>query len=163
MIDDPDLVARTSDLNDMLCFAVHATGFAFNRVYRRPLRRLGLTYPQYLVMVALWEEEGIPVGRLGERLSLDTSTLTPLLKRLERLGLVTRLRSDADERRVMVTLTNKGRDMRQEAARVARCIAEGAGLTGAALTRLTREIQELRSNLERAAAKADGEGYLETV
>jgi DNA-binding MarR family transcriptional regulator len=151
MIHDSSSIARSPDLNEMLCFAVHATGFAFNRLYRHPLRRLGLTYPQYLVMVALWKEDGVTVGTLGERLSLDTSTLTPLLKRLERLGLVTRLRSETDERRVIVTLTDKGQEMQPAAAGVARCIAEGAGLTEATLTRLTREIHELRSNLERAA------------
>lgn len=151
-----DSVASSSpapDLDEMLCFAVHSTGFAFNRIYRRPLQRLGLTYPQYLVMVALWGEDGVTVGRLGERLALDTSTLTPLLKRLEGLGLLTRNRSSTDERRVMVALTEKGRAMQLEAADVTRCIVEGAGLPVADLVRLTREIRALRSNLERAAAE----------
>jgi len=141
------------DLDELLCFAVHSTGFAFNRIYRRPLQRLGLTYPQYLVMVALWGEDGVTVGRLGERLALDTSTLTPLLKRLEGLGLLTRSRSRTDERRVMVALTEKGRAMQLEAADVTRCIVESAGLPVADLVRLTREIRALRSNLKRAVAK----------
>ncbi len=141
------------DLDELLCFAVHSTGFAFNRIYRRPLQRLGLTYPQYLVMVALWGEDGVTVGRLGERLALDTSTLTPLLKRLEGLGLLTRSRSRTDERRVMVALTEKGRAMQLEAADVTRCIVEGAGLPVADLVRLTREIRALRSNLKRAVAE----------
>ena len=141
------------DLDELLCFAVHSTGFAFNRIYRRPLQRLGLTYPQYLVMVALWGEDGVTVGRLGERLALDTSTLTPLLKRLEGLGLLTRSRSRTDERRVMVALTGKGRAMQLEAADVTRCIVESAGLPVADLLRLTGEIRTLRSNLERAVAK----------
>lgn len=72
------------ELEQLLCFAVYSTGFAFNRVYRRPLQRLGLTYPQFLVMVALWGEDGVTVGRLGEQLSLDTSTLTPLLNNSRR-------------------------------------------------------------------------------
>lgn len=151
-----DSVASSSpapDLDEMLCFAVHSTGFAFNRIYRRPLQRLGLTYPQYLVMVALWGEDGVTVGRLGKRLALDTSTLTPLLKRLEGLGLLTRSRSRTDERRVMVALTEKGRAMQLEAADVTRCIVEGAGLPVADLVRLTREIRALRSNLERTAAE----------
>jgi DNA-binding MarR family transcriptional regulator len=143
------------DLDDLLCFAVHSTGFAFNRVYRRPLQRLGLTYPQYLVMVALWGEEDVTVGQLGERLSLDSGTLTPLLKRLEGMGLLTRRRSEADERRVMVALTDKGRKLKREAADVTRCIAESAGLSLAEFTRLMREIKSLRANLERAAATVD--------
>lgn len=153
MPERPDL-PPSPGLDDLLCFAVHSTGFAFNRLYRRPLQRLGLTYPQYLVMVALWGGDGVTVGRLGEQLSLDTSTLTPLLKRLEALGFLTRRRSEADERRVIVSLTEKGRDLRREAAEVTRCVAEGAGLSPADLARLTREILALRSRLEQAAAKA---------
>ena len=143
------------DLDDLLCFAVHSTGFAFNRLYRRPLQRLGLTYPQYLVMVALWREDGVTVGRLGEQLALDTSTLTPLLKRLEALGLLTRRRSEADERRVIVGLTEKGEGLRAEAAAVTRCIAEGTGLSLEELGRLTREVRDLRARLERAAATGE--------
>ncbi|UFN47427.1 MarR family transcriptional regulator [Roseomonas sp. OT10] len=141
------------DLDAMLCFAIHSTGFAFNRLYRRPLQRLGLTYPQYLVMVALWREDGVTVGRLGEQLSLDTSTLTPLLKRLEALGLLTRRRSEADERRVIVSLTERGQRLREEAAAVTRCVAEGTGLPLDRLVRLTRDIRDLRTRLERAAAE----------
>ncbi len=143
------------DLDGLLCFAVHSTGFAFNRIYRRPLQRLGLTYPQFLVMVALWGEDGVTVGRLADRLCLDTSTLTPLLKRLEGLKLLTRRRSETDERRVMVALTEQGRVMQQEAAGVTRCITESAGVSVADLARLTREIRALRDNLEEAAAKAE--------
>ncbi len=141
------------DLDKMLCFAVHSTGFAFNRAYRRPLLRLGRTYPQHLAMGALWVEYGVTVGRLGEQLALDTSTLTPLLKRLEGLGLLARSRSRTDERRVIVALTEKGRAMQLEAADVTRCIVESAGLPVADLLRLTREIRALRSNLERAMAE----------
>ncbi len=137
----------------MLCFAVHSTGFAFNRVYRQPLRRLGLTYPQYLVMVALWGEDKVAVGHLGEQLSLDSGTLTPLLKRLEAMGLLTRRRSDADERRVVVALAEKGRKLKREAADVMRCITESAGLPLADVLRLTREIKALRANLQHAAIK----------
>lgn len=154
MPDAPAVPPPSPNLDALLCFAVHSTGFAFNRVYRRPLQRLGLTYPQYLVMVALWEEDGVAVGRLGERLALNTSTLTPLLKRLEGLGLLSRSRSRTDERRVMVALTEKGRAMRLDAADVGSCIVESAGLPVADLIRLTREIRSLRSNLERAAGKA---------
>lgn len=153
------MIARSApsspDLDDLLCFAIHSTGFAFNRIYRRPLRKLGLTYPQYLVMVALWGGDSVTVGRLGEQLALETGTLTPLLKRLETMGLLRRQRSEVDERRVIVTLTEKGRRLKREAADVTRCIAESAGLSLAELARLTQEIRVLRTNLERAAAKTD--------
>jgi DNA-binding MarR family transcriptional regulator len=153
------MIARSApsspDLDDLLCFAIHSTGFAFNRIYRRPLRKLGLTYPQYLVMVALWGGDGVTVGQLGEQLALETGTLTPLLKRLETMGLLRRQRSEVDERRVIVTLTEKGRRLKREAADVTRCIAESAGLSLAELARLTQEIRVLRTNLERAAAKTD--------
>lgn len=139
------------DLERMLCFSVYSTGFAFNRVYRKPLQKLGLTYPQFLVMMALWGEDGATVGRLGERLSLDTSTLTPLLKRLEGMGLVSRRRSVEDERRVLVALTGKGVAMKSEAATVLGCIVEAIGMSGPEIARLTDDIRALRANLERAA------------
>jgi DNA-binding MarR family transcriptional regulator len=138
-------------LDDFLCFAVYSTGFAFNRVYRKLLAQLGLTYPQFLVMVALWGEDGPTVGTLGEKLSLDTSTLTPLLKRLEAMGLVDRRRSAQDERRVIVTLTPKGVAQRAQAGDVLKCVHAAADLDPADFARLTRDIQALRRNLERAA------------
>ena len=138
-------------LDDFLCFAVHSTGFAFNRVYRKPLARLGLTYPQFLVMAALWREDRVSVGALGERLALDTSTLTPLLKRLEAMDLVARRRSVEDERRVIVSLTERGAALRGEAGAVMACIFDAADLAPDAFVKLTRDIQALRANLERAA------------
>lgn len=155
IMNDRATIPPSLDLDRFPCFAVYSTGFAFNRVYRRPLQRLGLTYPQYLVMLALWGEDSVTVGRLGERLSLDTSTLTPLLKRLQAAGLLTRRRSEADERRVVVALTDKGRSMRREADEVMRCIFEAAGMREPDLVRLTNEIKTLRGNLERAAATTD--------
>ncbi len=146
--------APSASLDDRLCFAIHSTGFAFSRVYREPLRRLGVTYPQYLVMLALWEEDGVTVGRLGERLFLETNTLTPLLKRLETLGLLSRRRSDADERRVLVALTAEGRALRREVDDVMRCVGEATGLKPVDIGRLTKEIQALRSNLERSFASS---------
>jgi DNA-binding MarR family transcriptional regulator len=139
------------DLDDFLCFAVHSTGFAFNRIYRKPLARLGLTYPQFLVMTALWGEDRVSVGALGDKLALDTSTLTPLLKRLENMELLTRRRAADDERRVIVSLTEKGSAMRGEVADIMRCIFDAANLAPEAFVKLTRDIQALRRNLERAA------------
>ena len=142
--------ASPPDLDDLLCFAIYSTGFAFNRVYREPLQRLGLTYPQYLVMMCLWDQDDVTVGRIGERLGLDTNTLTPLLKRLEALGVITRRRSVDDERRVMVALTAKGEALRGEASEVVRCIADAVDLPRSEIRRLTRDVRALRESLERA-------------
>ena len=138
-------------LDDLLCFAIHSTGFAFNRIYRGLLQDLGLTYPQYLVLLALWAGDSVSVGHLGEQLALETSTLTPLLKRLEAMGLLTRKRSDTDERRVIITLTKKGQDLKEMAADVSRCIIDSAGLSLSDFTRLTHDLRVLRINLEQAA------------
>ena len=140
-------------LDDYLCFAVYTTGFAFNRVYRKLLGKLGLTYPQFLVMAALWAEDGVTVGSLGEKLSLDTSTLTPLLKRLESTLLIGRRRSVDDERRVIVSLTPQGSAMKAEAGDILHCVFDASGLSPDAFTRLTRDIQNLRRNLEAAAER----------
>src|SRR5580704_12614961 len=110
--------ATVPDLDEFLCFAIYSTGFAFNRIYRRPLGRLGLTYPQFLVMAALWGRDGVAVGALGAKLWLDTNTLTPLLKRLEAVGLIVRERSKEDERKVIVSLTEKGSAMRSEVGEI---------------------------------------------
>jgi len=141
------------ELDTLLCFAIYSAGLAFNRVYRRPLERLGLTYPQFLVMVALWELDGLTVGRLGERLSLDTNTLTPLLKRLEAIGLLIRRRSEADERRVLVSLTARGRALKRKSAEVMRCIASAVDLPEPQARRLAADLRALRESLQRAAAE----------
>ncbi|MFN4183469.1 MAG: MarR family winged helix-turn-helix transcriptional regulator [Hyphomonas sp.] len=142
-------------LDHSLCFAVYSAGLAFNRVYKPILEPLGLTYPQYLVMVALWEAEGQTVSELGEHLFLESNTLTPLLKRLEAAGFVSRARGKADERQVLVSLTDKGRDLLAEASCVPGQILEATGLSVAQLTQLQRAISGLRDNLRSAVpAKA---------
>src|SRR5689334_6592618 len=102
-------------LGNQLCFAVYSTAHAFNRFYKPLLDRLGLTYPQYLVMLVLWEQDGMSVKEIGERLFLDSGTLTPLLKRLEAAGLVKRTRSTEDERQVIVALTAQGEALKEKA------------------------------------------------
>ncbi len=134
-------------LDQSLCFAVYSAGLAFNRVYKPILEPLGLTYPQYLVMVALWEAEGQSVSELGDHLFLESNTLTPLLKRLEVAGFITRLRDKADERQVRVSLTEKGRGLLAEAACVPGQILEATGLTVEQLRQLQRAIAGLRDNL----------------
>jgi len=112
----PDRPADHLRLEDQLCFALYSASLAMNKLYRGLLAELGVTYPQYLVMLVLWERDGVRVSEIGERLFLDSATLTPLLKRLERAGLVTRTRATDDERSVIVALTDAGRALRARAA-----------------------------------------------
>lgn len=100
-------------LDEQLCFALYSTMLAMNKVYRKLLRVLGVTYPQYLVLLVLWERDALTVSEIGERLYLDSTTLTPLLKRMETLGLLDRNRAKADERQVIVSLTKRGRELKQ--------------------------------------------------
>lgn len=105
-------------LGEQLCFALYSTMAAMNKVYRKLLRELGLTYPQYLVMLVLWERDELTVSEIGERLFLDSATLTPLLKRMEGLGVLRRARAADDERQVIVSLTQRGREMHRRATAV---------------------------------------------
>src|SRR6478672_7055037 len=109
-------------LDNQLCFALYSASLAMTKLYKPLLDELGLTYPQYLVMLVLWERDGLMVSELGERLSLDSGTLTPLLKRLEANGLVARIRDVADERRVHVSLSAAGRRLKARAAAVPACL-----------------------------------------
>ena len=137
------------ELGDHLCFAVYAAGHAFDRVYRSALSGLGLTYPQYIAMVALWAEDDVTVRALGAVLFLDSATLTPLLKRLAAAGLVTRTRDPADERQVRIRLTAAGRALREKGRAVAPCVGAATGLDPDRLRRLTMEIVSLRDSLRR--------------
>jgi DNA-binding MarR family transcriptional regulator len=143
-------------LDDFICFAVYAAGHAFNRVYKPLLEELGLTYPQYLAMTALWGEDDQTVGALGDQLSMEYSTLTPLLKRLEGLGMVSRDRDPADERQVRVRLTTQGKALKRRASGLPSCIQEASGLSEADLDRLKEDIVRLRESLERYAASQTG-------
>jgi DNA-binding MarR family transcriptional regulator len=139
-------------LDDFLCFTIYSAGHAFTRVYKPLLDEIGLTYPQYLVMVLLWEREGQTVGELGARLFLESSTLTPLLKRLQALGLIRRDRDPRDERQVRIHLTEAGRALREKAARVPACVGAATGLDRKDVERLLGEIAALRDALERHRA-----------
>lgn len=136
-------------LNDFACFAIHSAGHALGRAYKPLLEPLGLTYPQYLVMVALWEADGVTLGGLGERLFLDSSTLTPLLKRLEAQGLLHRQRDPANERQLRITLTAAGRALRERAAGIPACLQAATGMTEAELIRLRDAAGRLRDALLR--------------
>ncbi len=137
-------------LDNQLCFAVYSASLAMTRLYKPLLGKLKLTYPQYLVMLALWEHDGLMVSELGERLSLDSGTLTPLLKRLEANGLVARLRDVADERRVHVTLTAAGRRLRGRAAGLPGCLMAATRCSVPELIALTQQIQQLRDRIKAA-------------
>ena len=137
-------------LDNQLCFAVYSTSLAMTRLYKPLLDKLGLTYPQYLVMLALWEQDGPMVSALGERLSLDSGTLTPLLKRLEASGLVARVRDVADERRVHITLTTAGRRLKGRAAHVPGCLLAATQCSVDELVQLTQQIQLLRDRIKAA-------------
>jgi len=135
-------------LENQLCFALYSTSLAMTKLYKPLLDQLGLTYPQYVVMLVLWEEDGLTVSGLGERLFLDSGTLTPLLKRLESAALITRVREASDERCVRIKLTASGRKLKTRAAGVPACILSATGLTRAGLMSLTQEINALRLRLK---------------
>ncbi len=142
--------ADMQQLDNQLCFAVYSTSLAMTRLYKPLLDKLALTYPQYIVMLALWEQDGVMVSTLGERLSLDSGTLTPLLKRLETSGYVARVRDVADERRVRVTLTAAGRKLKARAASVPGCLMAATQCSVSELVALTQQLQTLRDRIKAA-------------
>ncbi len=134
-------------LDNQLCFALYSTSLAMTRLYKPLLDELDLTYPQYLAMLVLWERDGLMVSELGERLYLDSGTLTPLLKRLEACGLVARIRDVQDERRVHITLTPAGRKLKARAAGIPGCILSASQCSIPELISLTQQVQALRQRL----------------
>ena len=147
-------MSKSLKLEDQLCFSIYAAQHAFNRFYKPLLGPLGLTYPQYLVLLTLWEEDGLPLKSIGDRLRLDSGTLTPLLRRMEETGLVTRVRDTADERLVRVHLSAKGRRLEAKAASFPQQIGAAASCSAAELTALRHLIFRLRDDLLAAADEA---------
>jgi len=137
-------------LGNQLCFAIYSTAHAFNRVYKPLLDRLGLTYPQYLVMLVLWERDGVTVKDIGERLFLDSGTLTPLLKRLEAAELINRTRSTEDERQVLIALTSKGQALREKAKAVPPAIRAASDCSVGELSAMKNQLVALRDRLNAA-------------
>jgi DNA-binding MarR family transcriptional regulator len=136
-------------LDEHLCFSLYAASMAVNRIYKPLLDQLGLTYPQYLVLTALSEDDGQTVSGIADRLALESSTVTPLVKRLEAAKLVTRTRNAKDERQVNVRLTDKGLKLRSEAA----CLTDEllrSGLKPAQLVALNKQVADLRDRLAKA-------------
>ncbi len=143
----PEPTDAMLQLDHQLCFALYSTSLAMTKLYKPLLEKIGLTYPQYLVMLVLWEQDGLTVSELGERLFLDSGTLTPLLKRMESSGLVSRLRALEDERRVHITLTAAGRQLKALAAKIPGCILRATQCAIPEVTALTRQVQALRQRL----------------
>jgi DNA-binding MarR family transcriptional regulator len=137
-------------LDAMLCFAIYGAAHAFTRAYKPLLDPLRLTYPQYLVMISLWEEDGQKVKALGDRLGLDSGTLSPLLKRLEQAGLVERRRDREDERQVRVTLTAEGQALQAKAENVMPAISAATGCSMEELATLQDGLMGLKERLEKA-------------
>ncbi len=147
---EPELAAS---LANFLCFAVYSTNLAFNRAYKPFLDELGITYPQYVTLIALNEQNDQTVGELGEKLFLESSTLTPLLKRLEAMGHVTRTRDANDERQVRISLTDTGRAVFEKAFCTRGPLIEATGLDHDTFVRLQRDLVALRGNLLKAKAR----------
>ena len=144
--------AKDLRLDRQLCFAVYSAAHAFNRFYKPLLGQLGLTYPQYLVLLVLWEDDGLTVSAIGDRLLLDSGTLTPLLKRLEAMGLVSRRRDERDERQVMIRLTEKGSGLRSVAEGFPAKILDASDRPGEEVDGLRRRLVDLREKLDRSVA-----------
>lgn len=134
-------------LSDMICFSLYSATHAMQAAYKPLLDAIGLTYPQYLVLTALWQSDRQTVGQIGQTLQLESNTLTPLLKRMEAQGLLTRARSSSDERQVVIRLSPQGQALQARAAHIPACILEKSGMTLPQLTALRDQINLLRGQL----------------
>lgn len=134
-------------LNGQLCFAFYSVSHAFTRAYRQLLDPLGLTYPQYVVLMVLWEQDGLTVKQIGEHLFLDSGTLTPLLKRLESMGFIQRVRDKIDERQVRIVLTDSGRTLNEKAKHIPDEVGCMLGLSFDEARSLAQQIGKLRTKL----------------
>ncbi|KWO67073.1 MarR family winged helix-turn-helix transcriptional regulator [Burkholderia ubonensis] len=140
-------------LSDFLCFAVYSANLAFGKAYKPILEELGLTYTQYITIIALWEEDNQTVGSLGEKLFLESNTLTPILKKLEAMGYLQRQRDPADERQVLVSLTKSGRRLREKG--LGMDLVEATGLKPDEFAKMQKAIVTLRNNLIRSTEEQE--------
>ncbi|WP_410567664.1 MarR family winged helix-turn-helix transcriptional regulator [Acinetobacter sp. H1(2024)] len=134
-------------LENQLCFLIYSTNLALNQLYRKLLTPLGITYPQYLVMLVLWEKDEITVSEIGNKLFLESSTLTPILKKLEAMQLVNRTRSKEDERQVIITLSEKGKELKEQAVNIPTHILEASSCDMTTLLGLKDQLTQLRTNI----------------
>lgn len=151
-------MSAAAPLASQLCFSLYATSMAVTRTYKPLLDRLGITYPQYLVLLALWEEDGRTVGTIADRLGLESSTVTPLVKRLEAAELVLRRRNKQDERQVHVRLTERGTALQEECGCLAEALIERSGLAAKRLAVLNKDVQALRDALTERKSLAQSSG-----
>jgi DNA-binding MarR family transcriptional regulator len=133
----------TMALDSQLCFSVYSTSIAINRLYRPLLDTMGITYPQYLVLSTLWETDGRSIGAIADRLALESSTITPLVKRLEQAGFLARQRCNVDERLVYVRLTEKGRALQAKTVCLKDAMVEKSGMSAEEFLRLNKDVQRL--------------------
>ena len=138
-------------LDQLVCFSLYSTSLAMNKVYRKLLKQLGLTYPQYLVMLVLWEQDEMRVSDIGSRLFLDSATLTPLLKRLEAMELITRTRAASDERQVIIALTAAGKSLKRKAAAVPEGVLCASQCSIKELGEIKARLDALRESLMKNA------------
>jgi DNA-binding MarR family transcriptional regulator len=150
---DPATPPKMPKLGDFMCFAIYSANLAYGRAYKPILDELGVSYTQWIIIVALWEEDHQTVGSLGDKLFLESNTLTPILKKLESLGLLTRRRDPSDERQVIISLTEAGRALREKGAQ--RTLVKAAGLEPDEFARTQSTVTKLRDNLVRHARSAD--------
>ncbi|MEQ1064291.1 MarR family transcriptional regulator [Acinetobacter sp. XH1741] len=134
-------------LENQLCFLIYSTNLALNQLYRKLLTPLGITYPQYLVMLVLWEKDEVTVSEIGSKLFLESSTLTPILKKLEAMHLVNRTRSKEDERQVIITLSEKGKNLKEQAVNIPAHILEASSCDMTTLLGLKDQLTQLRTNI----------------
>lgn len=137
-------------MEDQLCFTVYSAGMAIQRAYKPLLDGLGLTYPQYLVLNVLWRTDGRTVGEIADELALEPSTMTPLLKRLEAAGLLRRTRNPENERQVVVSLTQQGKDLKSRAGCLGEALVDRSGQTAAQLGELNAQLKTLRDTIYRS-------------
>ncbi|WP_151809512.1 MarR family winged helix-turn-helix transcriptional regulator [Acinetobacter seifertii] len=142
-----DQACQNLKLENQLCFLIYSTNLALNQLYRKLLTPLGITYPQYLVMLVLWEKDEITVSEIGNKLFLESSTLTPILKKLEAIQLVNRTRSKEDERQVIITLSEKGKELKQQAVNIPAHILEASSCDMTTLLSLKDQLTQLRTNI----------------
>jgi MarR family transcriptional regulator, organic hydroperoxide resistance regulator len=137
-------------VSEQLCFSIYSLNLAMNKLYRKALKDIDLTYPQYLVMLVLWETDNLSVNEIGEKLDLDSATLTPLLKRMESSGLLSRQRSAEDERVVIVSLTTAGKKLRAKGEQVQNTVGKATACTLQEIQRMTRQLRDLKNQVLKA-------------
>jgi DNA-binding MarR family transcriptional regulator len=142
-------------LDNQFCFALYSASLAMTKTYKPFLDKIGLTYPQYLVMLVLWQKDDVLVKAIGERLFLDSGTLTPLLKRLESSGLITRTRDDVDERQVRITLTKEGRALKKKAQDIPHQVLCASRQPASILRGLRRQLSVIRDDLIRGDPESE--------